>query len=132
MSKIDLRRVYVDGFKNIRKTTLSLDNPITILLAPNSYGKTNMLDAIRYAANLIGMGEIEQRRAIAQNRYTDSSSHEAFSFEIEFYHDDMPVIYSFAISPSKRVERELLKAGGGNVFHRIGDTVTVGVDETGS
>jgi predicted ATPase len=39
--------IYLDGYKNVRDTRLDFSgNPILLLLAPNNYGKTNLVEGI--------------------------------------------------------------------------------------
>jgi len=119
-----INKIYVDGYKNISETTLVLARPnqsITILLAPNNYGKTNMLDAIKFAASLVGMGDREQQRKIRRNEYTSHNTTNAskcFSFEIDFSYDDVGLVYGFEVSPGNGVEAEWLKVNDEEVFTR--------------
>lgn len=43
-------KVFLEGWKTHRKTEIKLA-PLTVLVGPNSVGKTSVLEAIRYAAN---------------------------------------------------------------------------------
>ena len=44
---ISIRKITVKGFRNILSTTIDLQD-VTCLLAPNNYGKSNLLAAIRF------------------------------------------------------------------------------------
>ena len=49
-----IAEIYIDGFRNIRKTTLNFSlEPIIVLLAPNNCGKSNLLQGIQYGFDLI-------------------------------------------------------------------------------
>ena len=44
---MNLKKVYIDGFKNINEVEVELDK-ITALLSPNNFGKSNLLRAIDF------------------------------------------------------------------------------------
>jgi AAA15 family ATPase/GTPase len=49
-----IKKITIDGFRNIKNTTLDFDsNPIIVLLAPNNRGKTNLLEGIQSGFELI-------------------------------------------------------------------------------
>jgi hypothetical protein len=121
---VNITKISVDGYKNIAQTTVFLNRqnqPITLLLAPNNYGKTNMLEAIMFAVGLVGMGDQDQRKRIRKNEYTShnlSDVHNSFTFGIEFIHDNELMEYNFQISPNKGVEAEWLIVNGDDAFSR--------------
>ena len=49
---MDIKRIKIDGFKNLKDIDLTLNN-ITSLLSINSYGKTNTLTAIIFGIDFI-------------------------------------------------------------------------------
>ena len=52
---MELLSVSVGGFRNLAYTTIELGG-ITALVSPNNYGKSNLLDAIRFAFQFIESG----------------------------------------------------------------------------
>ena len=48
-----INKITVKGFRNIESTTIDLQN-ITCLLAPNNYGKSNLLYAIDFGYHFMG------------------------------------------------------------------------------
>jgi predicted ATPase len=134
---ITITRIFVDGFRNISNTTIRLTEPVTVLLAPNNFGKTNVLHAIEFAAALVSRGMEAQAQLLSENGYTSynifdhSSSSKAdkeFSFEIEFMLDDesgRKITYSFQISPKAGVRSEVLKCGTIKLFDRKGGIAEV-------
>ena len=43
----------MDGYRNLDSTTVSFDTPITALVSPNSYGKSNFFSGMRFAINFV-------------------------------------------------------------------------------
>lgn len=83
---MELLSVSVGGFRNLAYTTIELGG-ITALVSPNNYGKSNLLDAIRFAFQFIESGN---KRRHSLMRSTDciplspSLSNNDFRFSIEF------------------------------------------------
>ena len=48
-----ITEIFIDGFRNIRNTRLEFKESIIVLLAPNNYGKSNLLLAIQNGFDLI-------------------------------------------------------------------------------
>ena len=127
---VKITSISINGYRNIINTTLVLEEALTILLAPNNYGKTNFLHGINFAAELVGSGEAWQADLIRQNGYLSSNKANApdsFRFSITFLaneefiepfilNDDnierdsgfITVTYTFDIAPKKGVLYECL------------------------
>lgn len=41
-----LKQIMLDGYRNMDSTTISFYSPITALVSPNSYGKSNLFSGI--------------------------------------------------------------------------------------
>jgi predicted ATPase len=54
-----LTRLHVENFKSLRDVTIQLDPILTILIGRNAAGKSNVLDAIAFASELIGSSQQE-------------------------------------------------------------------------
>jgi AAA15 family ATPase/GTPase len=81
--------ISINGFKNVRDTYLDFqDNPIIVLLAPNNYGKTNLLQGIQEGFGLIRKQGTEVVDYIRNRSYVDKfpSGKDVlpFTFEVEF------------------------------------------------
>jgi predicted ATPase len=116
--------IYIDGYKNISKTTLRLNEPITVLLAPNNFGKTNVINAIEFAAMIVNTISRRQGLLIRRNGYTsnnangDQKSPKSFSFGIAISHHDKRIKYSFKVSPLSGIESEVLEVGHAKILSR--------------
>ena len=129
-----IKRIHINGFRNISKTTIRFSDPVTVLLAPNNFGKTNVLHAIEFAANLVGRGVEAQESLLKDNHYTSYnvfSDDEAkdkgreFSFEIDFVADGDEIRYAFKISPHKGVLEESLASEYVTFFERRAEELSV-------
>ena len=95
---MNIKRIKIDGFKNLKNIDLSLSN-ITSLLSINSYGKTNTLTAILFGIDfIIGNTKTKQNQmifspAIPVNKNFLSKT---FSFEIEINIKGENVIYGYS------------------------------------
>lgn len=82
-----IKRVKIDGYKNVYNVNLELGN-IIALVALNNYGKSNVLDGIRYANQFIKStpdvkdSMMNYIHAIPINNITAKNN---FIFEIEYY-----------------------------------------------
>ena len=47
-----IKSVTVGGFKNLKRSTILLEN-ITAIISPNNYGKSNLLEAIDFGVDFI-------------------------------------------------------------------------------
>ncbi len=77
----------VGGFKNLDYTKLVLDGIIAVV-SPNNYGKSNLLEGIRFATDFITAGARVRRqmmgwsKGIPLTKWIDNND---FKFEVEFY-----------------------------------------------
>jgi len=82
-----IKKITIDGFRNIKNTILDFDeNPIIVLLAPNNRGKTNLLEGIQSAFELISKQGVQVADYIENaNNYANWNETEGtFAFEVEF------------------------------------------------
>lgn len=104
-----LESITIEGFKNIDKVSIELGEGITALVSPNGYGKTNVIEAIRFAMDYIHadpesksemMSELScvpvNRDFVGENfsvefsfahDYEDNSSKGVYGFEFEWLYD---------------------------------------------
>lgn len=99
-----IKSISVGGFRNIKKTKLYLDN-ITSIIAVNNYGKTNLLNAIKFGVDFINNSEeiresmMSWKSGIPLNPKVMNDNYE---FEIEFEdenlkdYEDIRYGYSFS------------------------------------
>jgi len=85
-----ITEIRIDGFKNIRDTCLNFsDEPIIILLAPNNYGKTNLINGIQEGFSLIRKQGTEVVDYIRNRSYIDKfitdNNIPNFTFEVKFF-----------------------------------------------
>ncbi len=139
---VEILSLYIHGFKNIYNTCLEFNQPITVLLAPNNYGKTNVLHAIGFAASLVGKSGSAQERQIRRNQYTSSNQEslevlyhfegvavpeiaESVSFGVTLkQHNDShskTIVYRFTVSPHDGVLHEWLTVDGHVLIERQGN-----------
>lgn len=119
-----VNKIRIDGYKNINDTTIQF-NGLNALIALNNYGKSNFLEAIEFSIDFIKASNkyktklMESRDSVPINIH---SAEKNFLFEIEFFHKEEIINYSFAFewikseSKGKRIVKEELKIKG------IGDT----------
>jgi len=106
---VRLESITIEGFKNIDKVSIELGEGITALVSPNGYGKTNVIEAIRFAMDYIHadpesksemMSELScvpvNRDFVGENfsvefsfahDYEDNSSKGVYGFEFEWLYD---------------------------------------------
>ena len=48
-----LLQVHIEGFRNIASATVNLDSDVTTLVSTNSYGKSNVMEAVSFAADFL-------------------------------------------------------------------------------
>lgn len=109
---MNIKRIKIDGFKNLKDIDLTLNN-ITSLLSINSYGKTNTLTAIKFGFDFIVSNN---ENKLTQMKYTPgipvnkNNLTNIFSFEIEAELDDEDIIYGYSFSWAKnKVKPKILK-----------------------
>jgi len=84
--------VSIGGFRNIKSTKILFSN-ITTLLADNNYGKTNVIDALKFAFEYIGnvpKGRVEMMKWAKGIPMNSKLLEEPFHFEIEIENDMLP------------------------------------------
>ena len=85
-----IKSITVGGFKNLKKTRVSLDG-ITAIISINNYGKSNLLEAIDFGCDFIFQNPRERKtmmrwsRAIPINKKLADNQ---FFFEIEFENEE--------------------------------------------
>lgn len=123
---VSLKKITVKGFTNIDAVVLDLQQ-ITALLAPNNYGKSNVLSAIVFGMAFIQqLPEVRQKMmglesCISVNKYIAGKP---FEFEIEGSFDektDFQYGYSFVWKRYRKTEEGVVEAGGSinNEFLKI-------------
>lgn len=94
------------GFKNLGNTTINFtENQITAVIAPNNFGKSNLLECLNFAIDFILAPSRDRKKmmgfipAIPINK---SLENENFKFEITFeyrFNDEiLTVNYSFSFA----------------------------------
>ena len=81
-----LKSVAVGGFKNLKKTRLSLDS-ITAVISPNNYGKSNLLEAIDFGIEFLSSNARTRAAMMRWSRgipINKTMENDEFFFEIEF------------------------------------------------
>lgn len=94
---MELKKIYIDGFRNIDDTSINLDR-ITSILALNNYGKSNLFKAICFGKKFISNDKnfkkklMRYTQGIPINRYTEDK---IFKFGIDFdVNDEEDKIYA--------------------------------------
>lgn len=112
-----VRKIRIDGYKNINDTTIEF-NGINALIALNNYGKSNILEAIEFAINFIKASNkhksklMERRDSVPIN---NNSADKNFLFEIEYLLKKEVVCYTFSFewikseNKGKRIVKEELR-----------------------
>ena len=88
-TNMNIKRIYIDGFKNIVNVNVTLSK-ITSLLSTNNYGKSNYLNAVDFAMCFINASAREKIQMMNIKNLIPIlkvNFGENFKFEIEFsYH----------------------------------------------
>lgn len=85
-----IQSIKVSGFKNVQDSKLELNNIIAVV-SPNNYGKSNLLEAIRFAIEFISAPEKTRRYMMSWSKgipICKSLENENFTFEVEFINED--------------------------------------------
>lgn len=85
-----IRSVKVGGFKNVQDSKLELNN-VTAVVSPNNYGKSNLLEAIRFAVEFISATEKTRRQMMSWGKgipICKSLENENFTFEVELINEN--------------------------------------------
>lgn len=109
---MDIKRIKIDGFKNLKNIDLTLKT-ITSLLSINSFGKTNTLTALLFgfdfivSNNDVKLNQMNYTPGVPINIHNLTN---IFSFEIEAELDNEEIIYGYSFSWSKhQILTEYLK-----------------------
>lgn len=83
---MNIREIYIDGYKNIKNTRLNFSKSMVVLLSRNNYGKTNVLNGIKDSFDFLRSNSKEATDYIDGGTYKDkfSKEHSMFTFEIRF------------------------------------------------
>lgn len=95
---MDIKRIKIDGFKNLKNIDLTLNN-ITSLLSINSYGKTNTLTAILFGIDFIIRNNETKKNQMMYSPVIPVNKNylsNTFSFEIEMNVKGEEVIYGYS------------------------------------
>ena len=78
--------IYIDGYRNIKNTRLSLNTPIVVLLSQNNFGKTNLIEGIFYGFRFLCLSLKRADEYIRVADYENSFEDEKhnFTFEVTF------------------------------------------------
>ena len=82
--KVSINNIRIGGFANLQDISLSL-NKLSALVAPNNYGKSNVLKAIVFGFDFIQASPAEKRTMMTRKTWmpiNSSMSGAPFSFEI--------------------------------------------------
>lgn len=104
---MDIKRIKIDGFKNLKDIDLTLNN-ITSLLSINSYGKTNTLTAIIFGIDFIIRNNETRKNQMMYNPAIPVNKNylsKTFSFEIEATVNNEEIIYGYSFLWSRNNEK---------------------------
>jgi len=99
-----ITEIYIDGFKNIRDTCLDFSKePMIVLLAPNNYGKSNLLLGIQESFGLIRSQGTEVVDYIRNISYIDEflgkeDKRIPFIFGVKFYKRENNKLYHYTFT----------------------------------
>ena len=105
--RMKILRISIGGYTNIQKSEIVL-NDLTALIAPNNYGKSNVLSAISFARNFI-VGSPEIKSAMMRQRsfisINTAIADAPFSFEMEcstnLQNQNVSFVYGFSFDWAK-------------------------------
>lgn len=105
---INISRITINGFKNIKSINILL-NKITSLLSINSFGKSNLLSAIDFGFDFISQNEqtrkdmMKWKKGIPLNKNIESKKYEfEFEFSTSIEKELYEVIYGYAFDWAKK------------------------------
>ena len=83
-----ITRIEVDGFKSLRDFAMDLE-PFTVMIGPNSAGKSNILEALGLLSRLVTMPvseALKQGRGRVRDQFSRHRSEvvETMAFKVEF------------------------------------------------
>ncbi|WAM33551.1 AAA family ATPase [Caldicellulosiruptor morganii] len=97
---MEILKITVSGFKNIQNTSIEFNHPITAVVGPNGYGKSNLLQAIEFGNDFIKANEkakSSMMRYLPGTPINKNMSISEFYYEIEAktIFDEMEVIVNY-------------------------------------
>lgn len=114
---MNIKRIYVDGFKNVDNVNVNLSK-LTSLLSTNNFGKSNYLKAVDFAMSFISSNQKDKVYRMNIKNYIPILNYNLgknFKFEIEFFTDLKDEIceviygYEFQWGLSKEKEAKIVK-----------------------
>ena len=97
---MEIRNISISGFCNIKQFDINLTE-FNALVAPNNYGKSNVLEGIRFAFRFIAATEEERLAMMNDSSFipiNNATSGDAFRFGTELTNEDEGVSYSYSFS----------------------------------
>ena len=99
---MEIRSISIFGFCNIKQFDINLTE-FNALVAPNNYGKSNVLEGIRFAFRFIAATEDERQTMMSDPSFipiNNATSGDAFRFGIELTNGEGAdeVVYSYSFS----------------------------------
>lgn len=103
-----LRRIDVNGFRNVKETSLIFDSMLS-LVSLNSYGKSNLLKSIDFGIDFIKLDSNDKKKSMKWDKaipLNKEIARENFFIEIEFIDtvgaDSYSVIYGYEFEWAKK------------------------------
>ena len=97
-----LKSVHIQNFKSLHDVSLEL-KPITIIVGPNSSGKSNCLEALRFLKILLSVSELPPKSYIRDQLWVGHDTKD-IKFELSLSHDDAISQYLLSLSSAQRVK----------------------------
>ena len=97
---MEIRNISISGFCNIKQFDINLTE-FNALVAPNNYGKSNVLEGIRFAFRFIAATEEERLAMMNDSSFipiNNATSGDAFRFGIELTNEGEGLSYSYSFS----------------------------------
>lgn len=110
---MEITSIKAGGFANIRQTLLEIKD-MNVLIAPNSYGKSNVLKAVRFGAEFIAAQESNKARMMGNASLlpvNTAIAHQDYTFEVEgtLAEKDMMFCYGYSFKWEEGIIKEWLK-----------------------
>lgn len=99
---MELNKISISGFCNISRFDIDLTD-FNALVAPNNYGKSNVLEGVRFAFNFINSSEMQRREMMSNPAFipiNKVTSNSPFRFGIIFSDrkENIDITYSYSFS----------------------------------
>ncbi|ACM59473.1 putative ATPase [Caldicellulosiruptor bescii] len=109
---MEILKITISGFKNIENTTIEFNHPITAIVGPNGYGKSNLLQALEFGNYFIKSDEIEKSFFMKRPSFIpinknmiNSEFHYEIEFKTTFVEKEVVVNYGYKFMwPSKDIK----------------------------